>query len=99
PVATSWRNMVRTVLAVVVVYQTERSYWWAGVTLGAQDGFSTIMALRSPLLIEVTVTFITLLPVCPGWATANENALLPHPAGFQQTGKLLASTVSRPGLA
>ena len=37
-----------TVSGVVVVYQTERSYWWPGVTFGAQAGFSSIIALRSP---------------------------------------------------
>src|SRR5690242_13417052 len=90
--------MVMTVLAVVVVYQTERSYWCPGVTFGAQDGFSTIIALRSPVVMEVTVTFIALVPVCPGWASVKAKVFSPQPAAFQQTGKLLAPSASRPEL-
>src|SRR5688572_20338362 len=62
PCATSCRNIVMTVFGVVVLYQAETSYWWPGVTFGAQDGFSSISALRSPLVIAETVTFMAFLP-------------------------------------
>src|SRR3712207_1877570 len=58
PCATSRRNIVITVFGVVVRYQTDRSYWWPGATFGAHDGFSSIIALRSPLLMLSTVTFM-----------------------------------------
>src|SRR6266480_2022475 len=64
PSFTSWRNIVTTEFGVVVVYQTVRSYWWVGVTFGAQDGFSAIRALRSPLLIEVRLTCMARDPLC-----------------------------------
>src|SRR5437762_3037540 len=90
--------MVMTVLAVVVLYHTDKSYWWPGVTLGAQDRFSIVIALRSPLVMAVTATFIAFAPVRPGWTTVKAYVLSPQPAVFQQTGKLLASSASRPAL-
>ena len=54
-----------TVFGVVDLYQTDRSYWWPGVTVGAHVGFSVIIALRSPLRWRVTSICIALVPV---WA-------------------------------
>src|SRR5262249_6536102 len=99
PNATSWRNIVTTVLGVVVVYHSDRSYWWSGVTFGAQDGFSSIIALRSPPLIAVTVTCMALVPPWALGVTVNWKLLSPQPDGSQQSGNPLSSRTSRPGLA
>nr|BFE72782.1 hypothetical protein GCM10020092_060830 [Actinoplanes digitatis] len=88
-----------TVFAVVVLYQAVRSYWWPGVTFGAQDGFSSIRALRSPLLIAPTVTCMALVPPCgAAWVTSKVCVLSPQPDRSQQTGKPSAASTSRPGL-
>jgi hypothetical protein len=64
PSATSWRNIVITVSGVVVVYHTDRSYWWPGITLGAQLALSSIIALRSPSVLDASVTDIATSPLC-----------------------------------
>src|SRR5438552_1633077 len=71
PCATSCRNIVSTVFGVVVVYQRPASYWRPGVTFGAQDGFSSIIALRSPLPAVDSVTRMALVPVWAAEVTAN----------------------------
>src|SRR5919107_4093806 len=72
PWATSCRNTVSTVSGVVVLYETARSYWWPGVTFGAHEVSSSIIALRSPLPAALRLMVIALLPLCPGWLTENE---------------------------
>ncbi len=76
-----------TVSGVVVVYHTDRSYWWPGVTLGAQDWFSSIIALRSPLGAVARVTDIALVPLCAWSVMAKVNSSSPQPERSQQIGK------------
>ena len=84
---------------VVVVYQTPRSYWWPGATFGAQDAFSSIIALRSPGAVVASVICMARAPVWAWPVTPNVYAESPHPERSQHTGKPSVVTASRPPLA
>ncbi len=67
-----------TTSAVVDLYQTPSWYWCPGVTSGAQDWFSCIIALRSPVPACVIVICIALpTPFSVSELVANVATLLP----------------------
>src|SRR3954470_10204571 len=98
PVRGSCRKTVTAASGVVLRYQTERSYWWPGVTAGAQVSFSTAMTFRSPSVRAVSVTRTAAVPECASATTVVSPALSPQPRADQQRGKP-SSTVSRSGFA
>ena len=81
------------------MYQSDRSYWLPGVTLGAQTVSSVIIALRSPSTRRVSDTFMALVPECASATVSKVKSLSPQPDFSQQAGmSRRRPAVSKPGL-